>query len=249
MSWFASEAMAQGYALARPALHERILAAALDRRYENGLDLGCGAGLSTRALRGWVARAWGVDPIERMVRAARGIAPDAGFLAAAMEALPLGDASVDLATAAGSLNYAQVDVALAETARVLRRGGALVVYDFSTGRSFSGSAALDEWFAGFVEKYPWPSGDGRVELSPQALEERGGALHFEAGAEGEWQLPMSAERYLNYVMSETNVAAALAGGESEGAIRDCCRRGLEEAFGGAEREVVFRGYWSRLRSN
>ena len=52
------------------------------------------------------------------------------------EAIPLRDRSVDLITAAGSLNYANLDLFFPEAARVLLPHGVLVVYDFSPGRSF-----------------------------------------------------------------------------------------------------------------
>ena len=58
------------------------------------------------------------------------------FAAGVAEAIPLGDRSVDLITAAGSLNYVDLDVLLPEAARVLMPDGVLVVYDFSAGRSF-----------------------------------------------------------------------------------------------------------------
>jgi SAM-dependent methyltransferase len=70
---FASPAMAAGYAKSRPAVHPHIIervraflgaTAPLHR----GLDVGCGAGLSTRALQGLAAQCVGLDPAPEMGR-------------------------------------------------------------------------------------------------------------------------------------------------------------------------------------
>ena len=64
---FDSPDMAAGYARARPALHPRIIG--LAGKYlqplpvENALDVGCGAGLSTRALESIARHCHGIDPL------------------------------------------------------------------------------------------------------------------------------------------------------------------------------------------
>jgi ubiquinone/menaquinone biosynthesis C-methylase UbiE len=71
--------------------------------------------------------------------------------------MPFGSGTVDLLTAAGSLNYTRdLDAVWHEAARVLGAGGTLAVYDFSPGRSFDDDDALDEWFDAFTARYPYP---------------------------------------------------------------------------------------------
>jgi ubiquinone/menaquinone biosynthesis C-methylase UbiE len=53
-----------------------------------------------------------------MLKWASMIAPSAGFVVGTAEAIPLCDHSVDLITAAGSLNYANLDLFFPEAARV-----------------------------------------------------------------------------------------------------------------------------------
>ena len=77
------------------------------------------------------------------------IAPFAEFVVGAAEAIPLRDRAVDLITAAGSLNYANLDLFFPEAARVLAPNGVLLVYDFSPGKSFRNITDLDEWFSSF----------------------------------------------------------------------------------------------------
>jgi hypothetical protein len=121
-----------------------------------------------------------------------------------------------------------------------------VVYDFSQGRSFVDSEALDQWFAEFVRRYPKPAGEGR-ELDPEKL----GAVQnrFRVTEQERFEIPLrlSPEFYTEYALTETNVASAIRGGVPARAIREWCTASLEPVFGGRDREVVFRGYFAILR--
>ena len=137
--------MAAGYAASRPPLHRRIVerASVALGSPRRALDIGCGAGLSTRALEGLASHCVGLEPAEAMLRWTRGIAPQANFVLGRAEALPFAGRSFDLLTAAGSLNYvAGLDLFFGEAARVLDPRGRLLVYDFRKGRSFPHSEAL-----------------------------------------------------------------------------------------------------------
>jgi SAM-dependent methyltransferase len=170
---FATEEMAAGYAAARPPVHPRVLAEYFAQResgrVEMAVDLGCGAGLSTRALVPYASRVLGLEPAVLMLRLARGFVPGAVFAAAAGEALPLRPGSVDLVTAAGSLNYVRdLDRCFDEMRRVLRPDGSVLVYDFGAGRRFNSRDELNGWFETFVTRYPYPASEARP-LDPDIL--------------------------------------------------------------------------------
>jgi len=248
---FGSANMAAGYATARPPVHPRVMERVCRRLGRIGpfpfaLDIGCGAGISTKALDGIAERCTGLEPAESMLKFAPKIAPFARFLAGRAEAIPLRDRSVDLMTAAGSLNYADPDLFFPEAARVLKTDGVLVVYDFSPGRTFRDSTALDEWFAEFHRRYPPPANEAR-DLNPAILGEAATGFRVFEHEDFEIELAMARGAYVDYVMTETNVAAAVRGGASLAQIKSWCTETVQSVWNGGEREVLFRGYFACLR--
>jgi SAM-dependent methyltransferase len=95
----------------------------------DALDAGMGPGrlVGELAARGW--RPSGVDAAPQMVAVARRRTPEAEdrLVVGAIEALPFPDEAFDLVVASGVLEYAELDRALRELARVLRSGGRAVV--------------------------------------------------------------------------------------------------------------------------
>jgi SAM-dependent methyltransferase len=95
----------------------------------DALDAGMGPGRLVHELaeRGWTTS--GVDVAPQMVLTARRRTPEAAdrLVEGSIEALPFSDATFDLAVATGVLEYARLELALGELARVLRDGGRAVV--------------------------------------------------------------------------------------------------------------------------
>ena len=163
---FSSAEMAVGYARSRPPVHPRVVEmafAALGRTspFQRALDVGCGAGVSTRALERFATYRTGLEPAEAMLHFAAQVAPGAEFVVGAAEALPLANGALDLIAAAGSLNYVDLARFFAEASRVLTTDGVLLVYDFAAGKSFCDTCKLDEWFAEFFARYPPPPHEPR----------------------------------------------------------------------------------------
>lgn len=94
------------------------------------LDAACGTGRQTVALTARGYRTIGVDQSPDMLAHARRKAPDAEFREGRLEALPLPDASVDLALSTLALTHlADPGPGVAELARVTRPGGRVIVSD------------------------------------------------------------------------------------------------------------------------
>ncbi len=158
-SIYNSSRLAANYAYNRPPIHHRIIQAIgehlhITTRVGRALDIGCGAGLSTAALEPLAEIAVGIEPVRTMLTHSHAVAPRALFLVGQAERLPFSAEVFDLITAAGSVNYADLDLFLPEAARVLAPGGILIIYDFSVGRRLRSSDLLEEWHAAFERRYP-----------------------------------------------------------------------------------------------
>jgi SAM-dependent methyltransferase len=241
--------IAAAYAFARPPVHPRVVErirqlTGLERSVARALDLGCGAGRSTAALAPLARTVVGLDPAAPMLEHRRAVAPTATFIVGRMEQLPFADATFQLVTAAGSINYADRSLVLPDIARVLAPDGVFVIYDFSDGRRLADSPRLDEWFAELERRYPSAPG---YHLDVTRLPYEHAGLRLDTYKAFDVAIPMTLDSYLRYVMSETRVELAMSRGHKETDIREWCRLTLEEIFDDEPREVMFAAYAASIR--
>lgn len=245
-SVYHSARLAAAYAFDRPPVHQQILRSArLEGRARRALDVGCGAGLSTAALAPLAEQVIGLEPVAAMLAHSRTVAPRAGFVVGAAERLPFGAATFDLVTAAGSLNYADLGPALAETARVLTPLGRFLLYDFSEGRRSTTGGALADWFAAFEQRFPWPA--GWRPLDPRELPLAPAGLRLLDHTVIELRLPTTFDDYLRYSVGGINVDSAVTRGacDAEEAY-GWCRDTLAPVFAAGDVTVVIPGYLATL---
>ncbi|MBS1789162.1 MAG: class I SAM-dependent methyltransferase [Acidobacteria bacterium] len=203
------------------------------------LDIGCGAGLSTAALEPLAEFIVGIEPIPAMLAYCSLVAPTAEFVVAQAERLPFAARTFDLITAAGSVNYANLDLFFPEVERVLTETGGLVIYDFSAGRRVANDDRLERWYAEFKRRYPPQPG---YALDVTALNYGKYGLRLSHCEPLEVALPMTFDSYLVYVLSETSIEQAIQNGTPETEIRDWCQHTLAEVFADGTREVIFDAY-------
>jgi ubiquinone/menaquinone biosynthesis C-methylase UbiE/DNA-binding transcriptional ArsR family regulator len=112
--------------------HLAALAGLADPRWVVG-DLGCGTGQVSAALAPFVARVVAVDASTEMLQAARarvGAADNVDLRRGDLEALPIDDGRLDLATLMLVLHHVpDPSAAMKEVARVLKAGGRLLLVD------------------------------------------------------------------------------------------------------------------------
>jgi ubiquinone/menaquinone biosynthesis C-methylase UbiE len=250
-SVYDSERLARAYARTRPPVHahviEQIRARLREHGWTNGplatraLDVGCGAGVSTAALEPLAGLRVGLEPVWKMFKYARKVVPDAYFVVGRAEQLPFGTGSFDLLAAAGSLNYADLDLFLPEAARVLTNEGWLAIYDFSSGRRLRDDDRLDHWFSEFERRYPFAPGYG---MDVTRLSFAAAGLRLETHRTFEVTIPMTSDAYLDYVLGETNVELAISNGTSEREIADWCRGTLTRVFRSEPASVIFDAYFA-----
>lgn len=122
---------AVGYAEFRPGYPQQAVRCAVGPALDTVLDLGAGTGKLTAALvalrdadsspRQVIA----VEPDEQMLAALRRAVPGVRALLGSAEQIPLPDGSVEVITVGQALHWFELDVALPEMFRVLRRAGRL----------------------------------------------------------------------------------------------------------------------------
>lgn len=238
---FGTAEVAAGYASARPAVHPQVVDLVRARVGLTGpvgtvVDLGCGAGASTAALLPIAGRCLGIDPSPSMVAAAGASVPGASFAVARAEAVPVGDGSVDLVAAAGSLDFADQDAARPEVLRILRDGGLLLAYDFGTGLRLGDGRSLAPWFDDLLSRWPKPHRE-RPAFDPEAWEDNG----LRAVDDVLFEIPVVLDRarYLDYLLTESNVTQAVAQGTDPDVIRGWCESTLP--WDGVTEAVCFEG--------
>jgi SAM-dependent methyltransferase len=126
------------------------------------LDAACGTGRHTAYLRDRGHRVIGIDTSPEMLDRARARMPDADLRIGDLEALPLDDASVDLAVCGLALTHApDLGRRIAELSRVVRPGGRIVLSDLHPAMVLLGASGLfiaADGAAGNVKTFHHPHG-------------------------------------------------------------------------------------------
>jgi SAM-dependent methyltransferase len=234
---------ADRYAAGRPYHHERTVRRALaglpapDSALDFALDVACGTGLSTRALAALGIPVAGLDPVPAMVARA---AADTGlsYVVAAAEALPVADGSVDLVTVGSGVHWFDQDRFAAESARVLRPGGLLLLYEHA-GPDLPAEPAFRDWMRGtYLRRYPSPP-RGTMAADFQA----GG--RFDPPVTDRWadEVPFTRAGFVSYLLTQSNLL-----GEPAARTRAWLLASLAPFFPGDEaRPVTFTASYRRLR--
>lgn len=105
------------------------------------LDVGCGAGATLDYLAGLGLRATGIDPSAKLLEQGNGRSPCLPFTQGRGETLPFAACQFDALLAECCLSLMDDAAALAEFARVLRPGGALILSDMLAGNPAGMAAA------------------------------------------------------------------------------------------------------------
>jgi len=209
---FISEPIARRYAGARPYYHCVALGLAARQlgisRASVAVDVGCGTGLSTRAVLELAEHVIALDASAAMLKAAQP-QPRTRYLVATAEQIPVRDAVADLATVGAAFHWFDQPAAFAELARVLRNGAGLAVYsDFFVGQ-LTGQPAFTTWLEhSYLPRYPAPP--------RHAYFDTAAALH--AGfndvsyTEDTIRVPLTHHELADYLLSQSNAAAAVESG-------------------------------------
>ncbi|HCG9724795.1 class I SAM-dependent methyltransferase [Vibrio parahaemolyticus] len=125
--------ISEHYAAYRPPIHSKILKQAIshcgDFEFQYGVDIGCGTGLSSKALSDFCTEVLGVEPSSEMLSQTEP-SENISYIQSTGEHIPIEVHSSDIVTFAGSLSSAKSDALVTELVRVCRPDSIIVAYDF-----------------------------------------------------------------------------------------------------------------------
>jgi SAM-dependent methyltransferase len=230
----AAERYARGRLYFHPLIVERVKKfLSLTEPLFSALDVGCGTGLSSHALREIALSVTGADASAEMVALAPG-GNGVRFVVARAEELPFGEGEFDLVTLSQVFHWLEREKFLAEAKRVLRPDGWLVVYDdyFSAGQ-MAEDPEFQTWYREkYLVRYP-PPPRAEMTFTTEKTERHGLRLLGE-----EWHghtVSLSPERLVDYLVTQSNVLAAVEGGGGEiGEAQAWLTEGIRPVFKNAD---------------
>lgn len=246
MNYFAPRSAAERYATGRPYYHPQVIQLiqnmlGLTAPVGRALDVGCGTGMSSIALRALARQVIGVDIASAMMAFAPP-GPGVRYALSAAERLPFPAGRFDLVTISSAFHWLNQQQFLAEARRVLREGGVLVIYDnYFTAQMQENPAFEARFREAYLARYPSPSRK-RAALSAAQAAEAGFALEYETAYEN--IVSFSLNGLLEYLVTQSNIIAAVEGGqESILEVRAWLRETLLPLWGDPAQNAnfVFRG--------
>ena len=246
---FDSKRIAMGYAK-RPWLHKSVieqlkvdLGLGEDYVFGNGLDVGCGAGLSTKALRLICDKVTGTDIADAMVEVCKELyAEDSAlsFYVAGAEETKIPEEKYDIVTAAGCINWVDEKRFMANMAQVLKSNGVIVIYDFGITDKMAGNGAYTQWYQNeYLKKFPKPP---RKE-NKWTQEDLSEGFLMEKQTEYDMEYSFDLEKFVDFMLIQSNVNAQIENGNiSTEEAREWMLETLAPIFGGEQKNLIFYGY-------
>ena len=214
MNYFAHQSAAKRYTSARPYFHPLVIHKIgsflnLQGPLQSALDIGCGTGQSTTALKRIAREVVGTDSSQEMLNEAQHD-PHIRYLCASAEQIPLPDASFDLITVALAFHWFDRPRFLIEANRLLRSSGWLVLYSNGFTGTMVENSAFEDWnWNTYVARYPIPPRNDQPLTESETQR-----YHFRFVKQEQYRndISFSPEELTNYLMTQSNVIASVEQG-------------------------------------
>jgi SAM-dependent methyltransferase len=212
---FFHQSAAQRYAAARPYFHpliaQKISAFTKINRFERALDVACGTGQSTRALLTIADQVEAIDISPDMLRQAEAD-QRIHYQVSPAEKMPFANATFDLLTVGLGFHWFDQAAFLQEAHRVLQPGAWLAIYADGFSGDIAENAAFKQWaWEVYPKRFPTPPRRS-VGVSAELVEPHGFTLA--ATEKFTHDEIMSAEQLTEFLLTQTNVIAAVESGNT-----------------------------------
>jgi SAM-dependent methyltransferase len=246
---FDSKRIALGYAK-RPWLHKSVIEQLKtdcnleeDFRFKNGLDVGCGAGLSTKALKLICDKVTGTDIADAMVEVCKelyGEDAEHSFYVAKAEETKIPDEKYDIVTAAGCINWVDEKRFMANMADVLADEGLIVIYDFGITDRMVGSTNYTKWYQDeYLRRFPKPPRKENKWTQDDLIP----GFILEKQTDYDMEYAFDLEKFVDFMMIQSNVNAQVENGSiTADEVKLWMMELLAPVFEDKEKMLVFSGY-------
>jgi len=201
------------------------------------LDLGCGAGQSTRSFLelGWAPEGFAVDPDPAMIAAARADLasdfPRVRFLEGCAEKIPLAEGSVDLVLIGSAIHWFDLSRARAEIERVLKPSGILFVFEYQFPKSLDDPELAERVRRRFNLEWKAPIQKPRGRLTDLLVPFRqAGGWRNLPEERVEWAEVLSLDAFLGHLFSQSRYLHAEAASPDPEKYREDVRACFAPAF-------------------
>lgn len=250
MSQFSHADSAERYARSRPYFHTLVvdrIATFLELRepVATALDVACGTGLSSVALRGIASKVIGTDSSAEMLARAPQV-EGIEYIEAPAEQLPFDDATFDLVTVSSAFHWFDRVRFFAEVRRVLGPAGWLIIYDNAFRGEMKENPGFKLWFQeSYLARYPSPPRDRRPFGEEDAMRH---GFHFLGREDYQNEVRFSIEELASYLETQSNVITAVEeGSENIEEVHRWLLNVLSSLFPGTTATFIFGGYIWHLR--
>ena len=244
---FDSKRIANGYANDRPWLHKSVIEQIQIEfadiiPFQNGLDVGCGAGLSTKALKLICDKVTGTDISEEMVHICQTqyAAPEFTFYAAKAEETGTPQTPYDIVTAAGVVDWVDRDKFLENMRLVMAENAPLILYDFWISDRMLGNLAYTDWYQKqYLEKFPkLPRNETLWEQ-----EDIPSIFSYDKQTICQMQHEFDMPSFIRFMMTQTNINSKIESGHmTEEKVLGWMQETLSPIFRERKQTLIFDGY-------
>lgn len=244
---FDFQRIAEGYKR-RPFLHEQIIdrfqTDVTSRIFSDGLDIGCGAGLSSKALKAICHHVTGSDISKEMISVAREVCQseeEYDFIVSKAEELPEFGKKFDIVTAAGVVQWVDRDLFLKKMSKVMNDHSYLIIYDFWISDKMKECSAYTTWWHDiYLKEFPRPFRNESV-WTKEDVARYGFVIKDQIQHEMEYKFDQ--DSFIEFMMVQSNVNAKIEGGKNTVQnVRNWFEQTTTPFFQGEKRTAIFTGY-------
>lgn len=244
---FDFERIAQGYAKDRPWLHPQVMERLredlqIKDNFHNGLDVGCGAGLSTKALKLICDKVTGTDISEEMIKVCKVLYPESEYIfeQSAAEATIAEVNTFDIVTAAGVINWVDEEKFLHSLHKVMCDKGLLCIYDFWISDRMKNNEAYTKWYQEkYLKTFPKPPRKEYTWTDANLID------GFRILKQVQYQLTHEFDKdsFIRFMMIQSNVNAQIDAGQKRvEEVKEWFEDTLRDVWASEKHTLIFEGY-------